>query len=62
MQIIKTGDEQFRMTISPAETHIFINCMNETVRRIPSREYQTRMGAKVDEIKAVVASLEGALK
>ena len=62
MQIAKTGDEQYRVTISPTEAHIFINCMKETMARIPRREYQTRMGATVDEIKAVVASLEPALK
>jgi hypothetical protein len=62
MQIIKTGGEQFRMTVSPAEARIFINCMNETIKRIPSREYQTRVGATPEDMKATIEALEGALK
>jgi hypothetical protein len=62
MQIAKMGDEQFRLTISTEEVRIFINCMNETIKRIPGREYQTRMGAEIQQIKAAINSLEATLK
>ncbi len=62
MQIVKTGDEQFRMKLTPAEACIFTNCMNETIRRISHRAYQTRMGATPEEITTVIAALEAALK
>ncbi len=62
MKILKTGDREFRMTLAPVEVHIFISCMNETIKQIRASEYPTRMGAEVEEIKAVIASLEAALK
>ena len=62
MKILKTGAEEYCVTLQPAEARIFINCMNETIKEIAGWEFPTRMGAKVDEIKVVIASLEAALK
>jgi hypothetical protein len=62
MQIVKTGDEQFRMTLTPMEALVFANGMRETMRRISAREYPTRMGAELEQIRATIASLEAALK
>ena len=61
MKILKNGEDEYRLTLTPAEGRIFINCMNETIRELGS-EFATRMGAEVDEIKGVIASLEAALK
>jgi hypothetical protein len=62
MKILKTADNAFVLSLTSVEGQIFVNSMNETLRRIPVREYWTRMGATSDQIKATVASLEEALK
>ena len=62
MKITLTGHERYHMSISPAEALVFVNCMKETIKHIPSREYQTRMGAKLADIRHVIALLEGVLK
>jgi len=62
MKIKKESEDAFVMNLSRTEAEIFINSMNETIRRIPAREYQTRMGAEISEIQQIVALLEAALK
>jgi hypothetical protein len=62
MNILKKGEDAFLLTLTPAEAQIFINSMNETLRRIAASEYWTRMGAKPDEISSTIGSLEAALK
>lgn len=62
MNILKKAEDAFVLTLTPAEAQIFINSMNETLRRIPASEYWTRMGAELDEIKSTIASLEAAAK
>lgn len=62
MKILKKAESEFVLSLSPVETQIFINGMGETLRRIPAREYWTRMGAEPEEIKATITSLEAALK
>lgn len=62
MKILKTGDDDYSMTLAPAEGRIFINCMKATFDGIGEREYPTRMGATRAQIEQVIASLEAALK
>jgi hypothetical protein len=62
MKIAETSNEQYRMTLSPEEMQIFIKGMKETIQRLTTREYQTRMGAEVHDIQSVIASLESSLK
>jgi hypothetical protein len=66
MKISKTGADEFRVTATPAEASILVNCMKETFRQgrgegIPSREYQTRVGATVEEVKTIVSKIEAAV-
>jgi hypothetical protein len=66
MKIVQTGDDEFRLSAAPAEARILINCMKETFREgraegIPLREYFTRVGATLDEVKAIISAIEGAL-
>jgi hypothetical protein len=62
MKIVKTGDDRYRLTLAPMEARIFVNAMAETIRRIPTSEYQTRMGAEVKDIQQTIASLKAALE
>ena len=62
MKIAKTGSDDYRMSLSPAEVRIFINCMNETINELGGWEYQTRMGAEENDIKEIIGALEAALK
>jgi hypothetical protein len=66
MKVLKTGADKFRVTATPAEASIVVNCMKETFRQgraegIPSREYETRIGASLEEVKAIVSMIEAAL-
>ncbi|MGH7088273.1 MAG: hypothetical protein ACREFQ_05180 [Stellaceae bacterium] len=49
------------MTITRDEARIFINCLQETMRQIPRREYQTRMGAETSQIEVTIGLLAHAL-
>ena len=62
MKIQRLAQDQYRVTLAPAEAGIFINGMNETLQQIPRTEYQTRMGAEPQQIEATIVSLEAALK
>jgi hypothetical protein len=62
MKISKTAEDGFLLTLSTDEAQIFINGMNETLKRIPAREYWTRMGAEPGEIRSTIGALEAALK
>lgn len=62
MQIIITGNQRYRMTLTPEEARIFVKGMYETFRRIPPRVYQTRMGPQRKTVEAVAQALEAALK
>lgn len=58
--------DAFRLTLAAQEARIFINAMKETFREgkgegIPSREYQTRVGAKVEDVKAIISQIEAAI-
>lgn len=61
MQIVKTGDEEFRISMTPAEGRIFINCMNETEKAL-GRAFSIRIGGPTDEVKALFNAIEAALK
>ena len=60
--VAKISEENFRMTLKPSDARIFVNCMKETLAQLGDWEYQTRMGAKAEQIKTVIASLEAALR
>lgn len=62
MKILKTAEEAYRMTITPAEARVFINCMKATFDGMGAWEYPTRMGATRQQVEHVIASLEAALK
>ncbi len=62
MKIFKTGDEQFKVVVSPAEGHIFVNCFNETEKALGDWEFPTRMGGEIDEVKALFSAIEAALR
>lgn len=62
MQITRAGEKQYRMVLSPAETRVFVKGMYETFKRIPPREYQTRMGPSREQVEAVAKALEANLK
>jgi hypothetical protein len=66
MTIEKTGADEYRVTMTPAEARICINCMKETFREGPregirASEYQTRVGVTIDAVKGVVSAIEAAL-
>ena len=61
MKILREGADSFRMTLSSAEARIFVNCMNETIEEIAPYEYATRMGAGIDQVRALIAAIEAAL-
>lgn len=62
MGIVKISEEKFQMTLTQTDARVFINCMSETIKTLGDWEYQTRMGAKVEQIEAVIASLRDALR
>jgi hypothetical protein len=62
MKILKKPDDQYRMTLSAAETRVFVNCMKATFDGIGDWEYPTRIGATAEQIKQVIDSLDRALK
>ena len=61
MKILREGEDVFRMTLSSAEARILVNCMNETIKQIGTREYATRMSANIDQIRTLISALETAL-
>ena len=62
MRILKTAESEYRITLTPAEARIFVNCMKLAIKEIATREFGTRVGATPEEITTVIAALEAALK
>ena len=62
MKILKTGDDAYRVTLTPADARIFVNCMNETEKALSPWEFPSRFGAKLDEVKAIFSAIEQQLK
>lgn len=62
MRILKAAEAEYRITLTPPEIRIFVNCMRQTIKEIAAREFDTRMGATPEDITSVIAALEAALK
>jgi hypothetical protein len=63
MDIVKTADKSFRLTLTPDEGRIFVSCINETIKVLGKRgDFPIRVGGKIDEVGALSSAIEAALK
>jgi len=62
MQIIETTDQRYRLTLTPAEARIFINCFVEAETALGERELPIRLFGPLEQIRAVFSAIEAALK
>ncbi len=60
MKITRMGEDEFRVSLARDEARILINAMNETLRAFRPAEFQTRVGATVEEVKAIISGIEAA--
>jgi hypothetical protein len=65
-KVAAISDDRFRLTVTRDECRILVNSMKETFREgrgegIPLREYRTRVGTTVDDVKAIISAIEAAL-
>lgn len=61
MQIVKSANGEFRVTVTDREARIFVNCMRASVNEIMQTEIQTRVGSRPEEIETIASTLEKAL-
>jgi hypothetical protein len=65
-KVAAVSDDCFRLTVTRDECRVLVNSMKETFREeygegIPLREYRTRVGTTVDDVKSITAIIEAAL-
>jgi hypothetical protein len=65
-KVAAISGDSYRLTVTQDECRILVNSMKETFRGgrgegIPLREYRTRVGASVEEVKAIISAIEAAL-
>jgi hypothetical protein len=65
-KVANLSEDLFRLSVARDECRVLVNSMKETFREgrgegIPLREYRTRVGASVEEIKALISQIEVAL-
>lgn len=60
--MVELGEDQARVTATPAEVRMFVNSMKETLKRIGYHGYVSRVGAYPDEVREMLAVLEPILQ
>jgi hypothetical protein len=66
MEISRTGNDIFRMRMTPAECRIIVNCMKATFENdrgegVAAYEYPVRVGASMDEVRQAISMIEKVL-
>lgn len=61
MQVVKTANNDFRVTVTNREARIFVNCMRASVDEIMRTVFRTRVGSQPEEIETIASALETAL-
>lgn len=62
MQILETTDQQYKLTLTPAEARIFIRCFAEAEKAVGEQDLPIRLFGPLDQIKAIFSAIEAALK
>ncbi|HVA13447.1 MAG TPA: hypothetical protein VNF99_09375 [Stellaceae bacterium] len=61
LQIARLNDDKVRVDLTTEQARIFVNCMNETERVLGPREFPSRFGAKIEEVKGLFSQIEARL-
>jgi hypothetical protein len=61
LQISRVGNDEVRVSLTPEQGRIFVNCMHETERVLGPKEFPSRFGAKMDEVKQLFSMIEAHL-
>jgi hypothetical protein len=61
LRIVRLGAQQVRVSLMPEQARIFVNCMVETERVLGPKEFPSRFGATMDEVKSLFSAIEAEL-
>lgn len=59
MKINRMGQDEFHVRMTSEEARVLINAMKETMRELAD-EFDTRVGATIEEANTIVSQLESA--